>query len=96
MHRELMLANEIVSQGRALIIAANKMDALTKPQRQMALEQLRRTVDHGLPAGSGVRLLPISAQDGRVHELLPAVHDVYKLWNTRISTGKLNRYVSQV
>ena len=95
-HRELMLANEIVTQGRALIIAANKVDALPKARRAAALDRIRHTVDHGLPAGSAVRILPIAAQAGRVDALLPAVHDIYRMWNQRVPTGQLNRIVRKV
>ncbi|KAL6766865.1 hypothetical protein ACKKBG_A37700 [Auxenochlorella protothecoides x Auxenochlorella symbiontica] len=93
-HRELMLANDVILHGRALLIAANKMDALGREARAGVLGLLRRSLDRGLPAGASVRLLPMSALRADVAGLLPAVHEVYRLWNLRISTGRLNRFVA--
>lgn len=95
-HRELMLANDVILHGRALLIAANKMDALGREARAGVLGLLRRSLDRGLPAGASVRLLPMSALRADVAGLLPAVHEVYRLWNLRISTGRLNRFVAGV
>jgi len=42
----------------------------------------------------GVSVVPLSALTGRgVERLMPAVRDTHALWNRRIPTGELNRWL---
>lgn len=91
-----MLANEVISHGRALLLGVNKMDLLGPRDREAVLQLLRRSIDRGLPAGSSIWLLPLAALTGRVQDLLPAARDIYALWNLRVSTGRLNRLLARV
>ena len=40
---------DVVSEGRLLLIVANKLDALAPAQRQQALALIRQTVEDSLP-----------------------------------------------
>ncbi len=42
-------AADVVSEGRLLLIVANKLDAMPPAQRQQALALIRQTVEDSLP-----------------------------------------------
>ncbi|PRW45001.1 GTPase Der [Chlorella sorokiniana] len=95
-HREVTLASDVVSEGRLLLIVANKLDALTPAQRQQALALIRQTVEDSLPDVSGVPIIGMSALTGKgADRLLPAALSMYSRWNLRVPTSKLNRWIEQ-
>jgi GTP-binding protein len=51
------------------------------------------TLQTSLAQSRGVAVVPLSAATGRgVERLMPAVREVYALWNRRVPTGELNRW----
>jgi GTP-binding protein len=91
--QDLTLARIAVEEGRALVVAANKWDLVDKPQEMLKL--IRERVEDGLSQARGVPIITLSALSGRgIDKLMPAVIDVYDKWQTRISTGALNRWLS--
>ncbi|KAI7838297.1 hypothetical protein COHA_007867 [Chlorella ohadii] len=96
-HREVTLASDVVSEGRLLLIVANKLDAMPPAQRQQALALIRQTVEDSLPDVSGVPILGMSALTGKgADKLLPAALSMYARWNQRVPTSKLNRWIEQI
>ncbi len=90
--QDLNIADLVVREGRALVIAVNKWDAVE--QRQEKLEELQHQLEKSLPQVREVPVVTISALRGnRVEQVLQSVLDVYKLWNSRVSTNKLNRWL---
>ncbi len=90
--QDLTIAAHVIEEGRALVIAVNKWD--TVKDRQGALKLIRDRLSISLPQVRGVPVITISALSGRgVDRLMPAVMEVYDLWNTRISTARLNRWL---
>ncbi|KAL4448459.1 hypothetical protein ABPG75_005678 [Micractinium tetrahymenae] len=95
-HREVTLANDVVAEGRLLLIVANKLDALAPAQREQALALIRQTVEDSLPDVSGAPIIGMSALTGKgADKLLPAALKMYERWNQRVPTAKLNRWVEQ-
>ncbi|KAL4438212.1 hypothetical protein ABPG77_010573 [Micractinium sp. CCAP 211/92] len=95
-HREVTLANDVVAEGRLLLIVANKLDALAPAQREQALALIRQTVEDSLPDVSGAPVIGMSALTGKgAEKLLPAALTMYEWWNQRIPTARLNRWVEQ-
>jgi len=91
--QDLTIARTVIDEGRALIIVANKWDAVADPKAA------RRAIDDRLLASfSQVRGLPVitcSAVTGRgVNRLLPTVLDTYTVWNRHVGTGPLNRWLA--
>jgi GTP-binding protein len=90
--QDLAIARLVVDEGRALVIAVNKWDAC--PDREAAMSQVRDRLTRSLPQVRGVAVVPISALQGsNVERLLDAVFRAYEVWNKRMPTAALNRWL---
>jgi small GTP-binding protein len=93
-HAEATLAARAAAEGRALVLAANKLDALPPPAAQRALELLAEAGTRAAPDAGAPRVLGVSALRGDgVAALLPAAADAYARWRRRVPTAGLNRWV---
>ncbi|MGQ3032315.1 MAG: ribosome biogenesis GTPase Der, partial [Ferrovibrionaceae bacterium] len=93
--QDLTIADHVINEGRALVIAVNKWDAVE--DRAMALQAIEDRLQISLPQVKGVPVVTLSALTGRHTErLLPAVIRIYESWNKRVSTGALNRWLEEV
>ena len=73
----------------------NKWDLVER--RPGAIKQLREETDHWLPQVKGVPVVPVSALTGEaVDRLMQAVVDVHAVWNRRVGTSALNRWLAEV
>ncbi|MAZ04602.1 MAG: ribosome biogenesis GTPase Der [Sneathiella sp.] len=90
--QDLTIAAHVIEEGRALVIAVNKWD--TVKDRQGTLKLIRDRLSISLPQVRGIPVITLSALSGRgVEKLMPTVLEVYALWNSRISTARLNRWL---
>jgi GTP-binding protein len=90
--QDLTIARMVVEEGRALVIAVNKWDLIDKPQA--ALRKLRDRLEISLPQVKGVPFVTLSALHGRkLDALMNAVVETHDLWNSRLPTPKLNRWL---
>lgn len=93
--QDLTIARQVLDEGRALIIAANKWDAVE--DRQEALQKLRDRILRSLPQAKGVPVMTVSALKGqRLDKLIDTALEVYDVWNSRIPTSALNNWLSDV
>lgn len=93
--QDLTIADYAIREGRALVIAVNKWDAVE--DRAQALKAIEDRLERGLTQVRGLPLITLSAKTGRhLDRLMPAVFSVYEKWNRRISTPKLNRWLQAV
>ena len=93
--QDLTIARHVVDEGRAMVIAPNKWDRLA--DRAAAMRDIGDRLDRSLPQVRGIPVVALSAlTGGGVNRLLPAVVGVYDLWNRRIDTGPLNRWLQDV
>jgi GTP-binding protein len=93
--QDLTIARQVVEEGRVLIVAVNKWDLIDDPQA--ALRKLRDRLEISLPQVKGVPFATISALQGRkLDALMKAVLGAYELWNARLPTPKLNRWLEGV
>jgi GTPase len=92
--QDLRIADLVEREGRALVIAFNKWDlAERKPG---AITKLREETDHWLPQLKGVPVVAVSGLTGEgLDRLMQAVVDVYAVWNRRLPTNALNRWLSE-
>ena len=92
-HRQdMVIARQITDEGRALVIAANMWDDVD--DKQAAMQQINDRLETSLAQVRGVPVVPVSGLYGRgLERLMQTVDDVHRLWNTRISTGRLNRWL---
>ena len=90
--QDLTIARMVVEEGRALVIAINKWDIVDDPQA--ALNRLSDRLETSLPQVRGLPTITISAMTGKgLERLMEAVVQTHKVWNKRISTSKLNRWL---
>jgi GTP-binding protein len=93
--QDLQIADLIVREGRAPVIAFNKWDLIENPQE--ALAELREKTARLLPQARGIRAVTVSAETGRgLDRLMEAVEETHRVWNRRVSTGKLNRWLEGI
>jgi GTP-binding protein len=91
--QDLRIADLIEREGRALVIGMNKWDLVERSPG--ALTTLRGETDGWLPQLKGVPVVPISGLTGEgVDRLMQAVVDIYAVWNRRVETSALNRWLA--
>ncbi len=86
------IAGLVADEGRALVIGLNKWDLVE--DRDATRKALREAVEEAVPQVRGVPVVPLSALTGTGTErLMKAVFKAYELWNRRLATGPLNRWL---
>lgn len=89
--QDLHIADRVLQEGRALIIALNKWDV--SENGSSLYQGVRKALDEGLAQVKGVPLLTVSGYTGKgLDELLQAAFDIRRMWSQRVSTGTLNRW----
>jgi GTP-binding protein len=93
--QDLTIANMVAEEGRALVLAANKWDAVI--DKPATLRQLRNRITTSLAQLQGVALVPISAIAGTGRDaLMKAVVAADAVWNKRLPTPALNRWLAGI
>jgi GTPase len=83
----------VVEAGRALVLAFNKWDLVDEDRR----ERLEREIDRDLARLRWAARVNVSAKTGRsVTRLAPALRTALESWEQRISTGRLNSWLTDV
>ncbi|MEO1281124.1 MAG: ribosome biogenesis GTPase Der [Pseudomonadota bacterium] len=91
-HQDLTIGDMVTQEGRGLVIAINKWDLV--PDKQAFLKRMHETVSERLSQVPNVKLVPISALAERnLDKLADAIFEAYRIWNTRIPTSELNRWL---
>ncbi|HEV7203643.1 MAG TPA: ribosome biogenesis GTPase Der [Jatrophihabitans sp.] len=84
---------EVVEAGRALVLAFNKWDLVDEDRR----EQLTKEISRDLARVAWAPRVNVSARTGRaVDKLSGALHTSLESWDRRISTGRLNTWLTEV
>lgn len=90
--QDLHLVDLVAREGRAPVLAFNKWDLIEDPQAFLA--DLREKTERLLPQVRGIRAVPISGQTGYgLDRLMQSVVETDRVWNRRVSTAKLNRWL---
>lgn len=93
--QDLTIARTTNEKGRALVIAANKWDLVKDPEAMLA--RLKDRLEASFSQAKGVPWVTVSALTGRnLDKLMEAVFQAHDLWNRRVSTGRLNRWLARV
>jgi len=89
--QDLRIADMVLSEGRALVIALNKWDAAH--DLSSLFQGVRKALDDGLSQIKNVPLVAIAGLTGRNLDLLmKASFDAREGWSRRVSTSALNRW----
>jgi GTPase len=93
--QDLTLADLVEQEGRALVIGLNKWDLIDNKSDKA--RELRAEADRLLPQLRGTRVIPVSGLTGaHVDKLMEAIAATDAIWNMRISTGRLNRWLAPI
>jgi GTP-binding protein len=91
--QDIRIADLVEREGRAVVIAVNKWDLVTAESGAMG--RLRSAVDRLLPQIKGVGIAVLSAKTGQgLERLMQAVVDAHAVWNRRVPTAALNRFLA--
>ena len=89
--QDLKIADQVIEEGRALIIAVNKWDVAENASA--LFNGIKAALEEGLSQLKGVPVLTVSAKTGKgVDTLLEVAFDLRDAWSRRIGTGELNRW----
>jgi len=93
--QDLTITDLAAREGRALVIGVNKWDLITdKPAK---IIELREEAARLLPQVRGTAVVPVSGATGQgLDALIEAILTVHEIWNRRISTARLNRWLEGV
>jgi len=90
--QDLRIADLAEREGRAVVVAVNKWDV--EPEKQQKLRELREAFERLLPQLRGAPLVTVSAKTGKgLDRLRAAVEKAHEVWNRRITTAHLNRWL---
>jgi GTPase len=89
--QDLKIADRVLDEGRALVIALNKWDVAENASS--LFNGVKKALEDGLSQVKGVPLLTVSAATGKgLDALLQAAFETREAWSRRVGTGELNRW----
>jgi GTP-binding protein len=92
--QDTRIVDLVEREGRALVIGINKWDLVKPPPG--AFKRLRDETDRILPQVRGVPVVALSARTGvGLDRLIAAVQESYAVWNRRVPTATLNRFLAR-
>lgn len=92
--QDLTIADLVAREGRALVIGVNKWDLIH--DKQAYLHELHLEIDRLLPQIKGVPVITMSAEREKgLGRLMRSIFDINEVWNKRLSTGALNRFLDE-
>jgi len=87
--QDLKIADQVLQEGRALVIALNKWDSVE--DHGSIYRGVARALEDGLSQVKGVPLIPVSAATGKnLDTLIKAAFEIRDLWSRRVPTSRLN------
>jgi GTPase len=90
--QDLRIADLVEREGRALVMGVNKWDL--REGDAGGAGKLRSEADHWLAQLKGMPIVAVSGLTGSgLERLMQAVIDIHALWNKRIATNPLNRWL---
>ncbi|MDB5408409.1 MAG: ribosome biosis GTPase Der [Rhodospirillales bacterium] len=93
--QDLTIGRMVEDEGRALVIALSKWDLVA--DKQGTLKRLADRLSISLPQVQGITCVPVSGKTGQgLDRLMEAVIATHAVWNRRIPTPQLNRWLTAV
>ncbi len=90
-HQDLKIADLVLQEGRALMVAINKWDVAENASS--LFNGVRAALDDGLAQVRGLPLLAVSAKTGKgLDTMLSAAFEIRESWSKRVPTAALNRW----
>ena len=93
--QDLRIADLVEREGRALVVCVSKFDLVEK--KPGIIGKLREETDHWLPQVKGVPVIGVSGLTGEgIDRLMQAIVEIHAVWNKRVATRALNRWLEDV
>ncbi|MBQ8251414.1 MAG: ribosome biogenesis GTPase Der [Alphaproteobacteria bacterium] len=93
--QDLLIASKVLNEGRVLLIALNKWDSVEN--QHQVLNQLKEKLVESLQQVKGIPVHTISGKTGYgLDRMMSDVFEMYKLWNKRVPTHKLNTFLQEM
>ncbi|MCZ8183523.1 MAG: ribosome biogenesis GTPase Der [Beijerinckiaceae bacterium] len=93
--QDLTIVDLCEREGRAVVIGLNKWDLIET--RGSTLSRLKEDATRLLPQIRGCPIVPLSGLSGQgIDRLMEAVMQIHAVWNRRVPTSKINRWLSGV
>jgi GTP-binding protein len=90
--QDLSLCDLVAGEGRAIVLALSKWDLVEEKQKK--LKEVQSDLEDVLPEIRGVPVVTISSkQEKGIDRLLENVLKAMERWNSRITTGQVNRWL---
>ncbi|WP_425228345.1 ribosome biogenesis GTPase Der [Sphingomonas sp.] len=89
--QDLRIADRVLEEGRALVIALNKWDVAENASS--LFNGVKKALEDGLSQVKGVTVMTVSGATGKgIDQLLQAAFETREAWSKRVGTGELNRW----
>ncbi len=89
--QDLRIAEQVIDEGRALVIAVNKWDVAENASS--LFNGIKGALEEGLAQVKGLPVFTVSAKTGKgIDQLIGAAFELREQWSRRIGTGELNRW----
>jgi GTP-binding protein len=93
--QDLRIADLVEREGRALVIGISKWDVAER--KPGAISRLQEQADERLSQVRGLPVIGVSGLTGDgLDRLMEAIVDIHEVWNRRIATNELNRWLGDV
>jgi GTP-binding protein len=93
--QDLRIADLVEREGRALVIGISKWDL--KEGRTGGVTRMQEEADERLPQVKGLPVIGVSGLTGDgIDRLMEAITDIHEVWNKRVGTSALNRWLEDV
>ena len=92
--QDLQIADLVIREGRALVLAVTKWDLVEN--KSLFAKQMRERVERLLPQVRGVPVVFLSGLTGQhLDKLLPAIEGLHNDWSARLKTSELNDWLRE-
>ena len=89
--QDLRIADRVLEEGRALVIALSKWDVAENASS--LFNGVKRALEDGLSQVKGVTVMTVSGATGKgIDQLIQAAFETREAWSKRVGTGELNRW----
>jgi len=94
--QDIQIADHVLKEGRALVLAVNKWDLVKgDEQKKETIAFVKYRLETSLGQVRNIPSVSISALHNKnLGFLMQSVLDIYEVWNKRVSTSKMNRWLA--
>ena len=93
--QDLTIASSVISEGKGLVFGLNKWDLVDN--QESVFKIIKERLEESLSQVKGIEIVTLSSKTGlRVPNLVERSFKLYYLWEKRLETSKLNRWLENI